>query len=63
MSLKIEFVERVQRGEKIAPLCREYGISRTTGHKWWSRYEQRGYDGLDAAVQPQGTTCGLIFSA
>ena len=47
MSLKIEFVERIQRGEKIAPLCREYGISRTTGHKWWIRFQEQGYEGLD----------------
>ena len=26
MSLKMEFVERVEKGEKIAPLCREYGV-------------------------------------
>lgn len=47
MSLKIEFVARVQQGEPIAPLCREYGISRTTGHKWWRRYQAQGYGGLD----------------
>lgn len=47
MSLKTEFVERVQQGEKIAPLCREYGISRTTGHKWWRRYQEQGHDGLE----------------
>jgi putative transposase len=47
MSLKIEFVERVAAGEKIAPLCREYGISRTAGHKWWKRYKEQGYTGLE----------------
>jgi transposase InsO family protein len=47
MSLKIEFVERAQRGEKIAVLCREFGISRTTGHKWVKRFEQLGYEGLE----------------
>jgi transposase InsO family protein len=47
MSLKMEFVERVAAGEKIAPLCREYGISRTAGHKWWKRYKERGHAGLE----------------
>ena len=26
MSLKIEFVERAEKGEKISPLCREFGV-------------------------------------
>lgn len=47
MSLKMEFVERVGAGEKIAPLCREFGISRTAGHKWWKRYKEQGYTGLE----------------
>ncbi len=47
MSLKTEFVERHAAGEKVAPLCREYGISRTAGHKWIKRFVQLGYDGLD----------------
>jgi putative transposase len=47
MSLKMEFVERVTAGEKIAPLCREFGISRPTGHKWWKRYKEQGYAGLE----------------
>ena len=33
MSQKIEFVERAAKGEPIATLCREFGVSRTTGHK------------------------------
>lgn len=47
MSIKIEFVERVAAGEKIAPLCREYGISRTAGHKWFKRYKELGFEGLE----------------
>jgi putative transposase len=47
MSLKMEFVERVAGGEKIAPLCREFGVSRPTGHKWWKRYKEQGYAGLE----------------
>ncbi len=47
MSLKMEFVERAAAGEKIAPLCREFGISRTAGHKWLKRYKEQGYAGLE----------------
>jgi transposase InsO family protein len=48
MSLKLEFVERAtQPGAKLAPLCREFGISRPTGTKWLKRFKQEGYAGLD----------------
>jgi putative transposase len=47
MSQKIEFVERAAKGEPIAALCREFGVSRTTGHKWAKRYAERGHEGLD----------------
>lgn len=47
MSQRIEFVERAAKGEPIARLCREFGISRTTGHKWFQRFKDKGYEGLD----------------
>jgi putative transposase len=47
MSLKMQFVERVTAGEKVAPLCREFGISRTAGHKWIQRFKEQGYAGLE----------------
>ncbi len=47
MSLKIDFVERAEKGESISALCREFGVSRPTGHKWVKRYRQLGYAGLD----------------
>lgn len=47
MSLRIEFVERAKAGESIAALCREFKISRTTGHKWFKRFETQGYEGLE----------------
>jgi putative transposase len=48
MSLKLEFVERaMQPGAKLAPLCREYGISRPTGTKWVKRFKAEGYAGLE----------------
>jgi putative transposase len=47
MSQKLEFIEKASaRGANISALCREYGISRQTGHKWLRRYRQQGYVGL-----------------
>jgi putative transposase len=47
MSEKLEFVERAAKGESVAALCREYGVSRQTGHKWIRRFKERGYEGLE----------------
>ena len=46
VDLKAEFVVRHQRGESIAELCREYGVSRKTGHKIVNRFETFGTEGL-----------------
>jgi putative transposase len=56
MSLRIEFVERVEKGEKVAALCREYGVTRTTGHKWLKRYKEAGYGGLEEESRRPKTT-------
>lgn len=43
MDLRIEFVLRARRKEKsISNLCKEYSISRDTGHRWLRRYEEGG---------------------
>lgn len=48
MSSKIEFVEKAsERSANISALCREYGISRQTGHKWLRRFQELGYAGLE----------------
>jgi len=47
MSQKLEFVGRASKGAAIASLCREYGVSRQTGHKWIKRFRERGYEGLE----------------
>ena len=47
MSLKIEFVKRVERGEKMSVLAREFGITRAAGYKWLKRYKEAGPDGLE----------------
>ena len=48
MTSKLEFVERAMvPGTKLAPLCREFGISRQTGTKWMKRFRAEGYAGLE----------------
>ena len=47
MGQKLEFVERAEKGESVSALCRTYGISRTTGHKWLKRFKECGADGLE----------------
>ena len=46
MDERMRFVGRLLSGEKMAPLCREFGVSRVTGHKIWNRYKQDGAKGL-----------------
>jgi|SRR3989344_236943 len=46
MEERVLFVNRVKNGERITDLCQEFGISRTTGHKFYNRYQELGYDGL-----------------
>jgi putative transposase len=47
MSLKMEFVERAAKGEPVAALCREFSVSRQTGHKWIKRFNEHGFVGLE----------------
>ena len=42
MDERTKFIGRLLQGEKMAPLCREFGISRVTGYKIWNRYEEFG---------------------
>ena len=46
MDERMKFVGRLISGEKMAPLCREFEISRVTGHKIWKRYQEQGVSGL-----------------
>ncbi|WP_394849541.1 helix-turn-helix domain-containing protein [Pendulispora brunnea] len=38
---------KVGEGEKIAALCREFGVSRQAGDKWIKRFKESGYDDLE----------------
>jgi transposase InsO family protein len=46
MDERMRFVIRLNDGESMASLCREFGISRKTGYKILERYQQCGVEGL-----------------
>ena len=47
MDERLRFVARLLEREKMAPLCREFGISRVTGYKIFNRYKTYGLDALN----------------
>lgn len=54
VDLRRKFVRRVLLGEKISDLCREFDISRKTGHKIYNRFLQEGERGFqDASRRPK----------
>lgn len=47
MSQKHEFVHLAAAATiPFRTLCRRFGISPTTGYRWWARYQEAGRDGL-----------------
>jgi len=42
MDQKLKFIARLIEGEQMAPLCREFGITRPTGYRIWERYQKLG---------------------
>ncbi len=52
---RLRFVARLLDGEKMAGLCKEFGISRKTGYKIYDRYKDHGALGLDGS-QPAART-------
>ena len=48
MDERMRFVIRLQEGESMAFLCREFGISRKNGYKILDRYKECGLEGLSA---------------
>lgn len=47
MDERLRFVARLLDGEKMAAMCREFGISRKTGYKIFNRYKDAGIRGLE----------------
>ena len=59
---RLRFVARRLDGEKMAGLCREFGISRKTGYKIFSRYKDSGLEGLtDRSRRPYRQANQLPF--
>lgn len=46
VSERMKFILRIEAGENISTLCREFGISRKTGYKFLERYKLYGVEGL-----------------
>lgn len=46
VSERLRFIHRLQDGERMSDLCREFEISRKTGYKMLRRFEKHGSDGL-----------------
>ena len=54
MDERLRFVARLLEGEKMAPLCAEFGISRKTGYKIFDRYKDCGVGAFsDRSRRPQ----------
>ena len=47
MDERLKYVARLLEGEKMSSFCREFGISRPTGYKIFSRYKVLGLIGLE----------------
>jgi hypothetical protein len=46
MDERLRFVARLLEGEAMTEVCREFGISRKTGYKIFSRYKEHGLEAL-----------------
>ena len=46
MDERLRFVARLLDGESMSEVCREFGISRKTGYKIFTRYKDRGLEAL-----------------
>jgi len=53
---RLRFITRLLEGEKMAPVCREFDISRVTGYKIFERYKANGTP-LSAARALNGLWC------
>ena len=46
MDERLQFVARLLDGESMSEVCREFGISRKTGYKIFTRYKDQGLEAL-----------------
>jgi len=62
MDERLQFVARLLDGERMATVCREFGISRVTGYKIYDRYKEFGLEGLeDQSRRPHRHANSLPF--
>jgi putative transposase len=62
MDERLKFIARALDGEKMAGLCREFGISRKTGYKIFGRYKESGLEALtDRSRRPYRQANQLPF--
>ena len=62
MDERLRFIARLLEGEKMAVVCREFGISRVTGYKIYNRYKECGLDALhDRSRRPYRQASRLPF--
>jgi transposase InsO family protein len=47
VDLRMQFISRLSKGERMTDLCVEFGISRKTGYKLKNRYEELGVPALE----------------
>jgi len=53
MNERMQFVMRLESGERMSALCREFNISRKTGYKFLNRWQEYGREGLfDRSKRP-----------
>lgn len=56
---RLKFVARLLEGEKMAPLCREFGISRKTGYKIYDVTDE-SFHGFTVRIHPTGKKVFII---
>jgi len=58
---RMKFIYRLEDGEKMTDLCREFNISRKTGYKIYNRYKDSGLLALyDNKRGPRRAANGLL---
>jgi len=54
VSERLSFMKRLEQGDRMTDVCREFGVSRKTGYKLWARYQRLGAVGLfDESRRPE----------
>ena len=63
MEERLRFVTRRLEGESMTALCREFGISRKTGHKIFARYRECGLEGVRDRPRTPGRNANRLPAA